>query len=148
MAFSKRLLWGSYLAVAALAVVFFVWQWHSVMAANRPLANAAAQHFHDEFNHAEYQEIFDQADYGFTYDKTEAELAQALMAIQTKVGTVNDSALVFIRIDRTTEGRTFITAQYKTSFTRADANETFTWVKFGNSVKLYRYRVAAGQNRR
>src|SRR5690348_6139131 len=103
----RALLWRSALAVAAVAAVFFMWECHSALVANRPLANAAAHNFHTEFNEGKYQEIFEQADYGFTYDKTETELAQALQAIRTKLGTANASELVGIRIDDTTSGRTF-----------------------------------------
>lgn len=144
----RALLWRSALAVAAVAAVFFMWECHSALVANRQLANAAAHNFHTEFNEGKYQEIFEQADYGFTYDKTETELAQALQAIRTKLGTANASELVGIRIDDTTSGRTFVTAQYETSFTRAHANETFTWLKAGNTLSLYRYHVLVDKSHR
>ena len=87
-------------------------------------------------NQGQYQQIFQDADYGFTYDKTEGELAQFLETIHEKLGDANAEEFLGIKVTKTTSGN-FATARNKTTFDRGFVIETFTWKKTGDTLKLY-----------
>lgn len=91
-------------------------------------------------NQGQYGQIFQEADYGFTYDKTEAELTRFLQTIHVKLGNANSQAAVGIRVDVTTDG-SFIRAQYKTTFDRGLVIEAFAWKQTGDTLKLYAYDI-------
>jgi hypothetical protein len=63
-----------------------------------------------------------------------------LEVVHTKMGDARTENLVNIRINATTGGSLIIT-EYKTTFARDSAAETFTWIKRGDGLKLYGYTI-------
>ena len=122
-----------------------MWQCHSKVASGRRFADPAVRHFHEQLNQGQYRQIFQEADYGFIYDKTEGELAQFLQAIHTKLGDANSAEFIAVGVSATTGG-SFITARYKTMFAHGTVVETFTWKENGHAFKLYRYDIRALQD--
>jgi hypothetical protein len=129
--------WG--LAVTAVCLLI-MWQCGSGLIWGRKLANEAVEHFHQELNASRYDEIFREADPGLTEGKTKEDLVKFLQAVHTKLGEAGAVSPVSIHVNATTNGR-FTTAQYKTTFTRGSAVETFTWIGAGSTLKLYGYDI-------
>jgi hypothetical protein len=116
------------------------WQCASTLAYNKRLTRAAVQQFHQEFNDGEYHKIFTEADPGFTEGKTEDDLVKFLIAIHMQLGDAGAVYLTNINVNAKTNG-TFTTVRCKTTFSRGSAMETFTWMKMGNTLKLYGYDI-------
>jgi hypothetical protein len=108
----------------------------------RRLANTAVQHFHQQFNSGQYLEIFRDADVGFTEGKNEDDLAKFLQEVHAKLGDAVAGSFISIRVNAATNGN-LTTAQYKTTFDRGSAIETFTWIKTDNTLRLYGYNIRA-----
>ena len=132
-----RVLWKLSLVLSAVVLTFYMWQCGSAIMMGRNSANQLVRHFHRELNSAQYGEIFDEADEGFT--KRE-ELASLLGAVHTKLGDAGTESLTNMSVNAGTDG-TFVTTEYKTVFARGSAIETFTWIKKGGTLKLYGYNV-------
>jgi hypothetical protein len=60
--------------------------------------------------------------------------------VHRKLGDAGSGKLTNLNVSAQSGG-TFITVQYDTKFARGPAVESFTWIKEGNSVKLYRYNI-------
>jgi len=129
--------WG--LAVAAVSLLI-MWQCGAGLIRARRLANAAVEHFHQELNAARYDEIFREADPGFTEGKTEEDLVKFLQTIHTKLGEAGAVRLVSIHVNATANGR-LTTARYEATFARGSAVETFTWIGADNTLRLYGYDI-------
>jgi hypothetical protein len=136
----KRVLWKWSLAVTGLIVLFLAWQCGSAFRQGRGLATAAVRDFHLRLNGAQYEEIYRQADEGFTRPGKHDDLVTFLGAVHTKLGNAGVENLTKMRVNATTSG-TFIVTEYNTTFERGSAVETFTWVKVGGSLKLYGYDI-------
>jgi hypothetical protein len=136
----KQLSWRWVQGVTAAVSLLIVWQCSSGLIQGRRLTNAAVQHFHQQLNAGQYIEIFRQADAGFTEDKTEEDLVKFLQAVHTKLGDAGAVSLNSIRVNTAMNG-TFTTAQYKTTFARGSAVETFTWKKSDGTLRLYGYNI-------
>ena len=106
----------------------------------RGLANAAVNHFHEQLNAEEYEEICRESDAGFTGAQNHDELIQFLQAVHKKLGNAGNATLASIRVDTNTHG-TFTTTWYNTPFANGAAVETFTWVKSSGALKLYAYHI-------
>ena len=136
----KRAWWKWSLGLTALFLIYLMWQCGSALRQGRVLAEPAVQTFHAEFNAGQYEEIYQEADAGFTGAGKHDELVKFLAAVHTKLGDAGVTNQVNILVNANTSG-TFITTRYDTTFTRGTAVETFTWVKEGGTVKLYGYHI-------
>lgn len=136
----KRVLWKWSLGATVVILAFLIWQCGSTLYAGRGLANTAAREFHERLNGAQYDEICLHADEGFTGTGNRDATARFLEAVHTKLGNAGASNLVNIRVNSTTGGN-FIVTEYKTTFDRGSAVETFTWKKSNDALKLYGYNI-------
>src|SRR5664280_916606 len=82
----KRVLWKWSLAITAVIVLFLAWQCGSGILQGRKLAGAAVQHFHQQLNGGQYEEIYREADEGFTQSGKQEELVKFLNAVHVKLG--------------------------------------------------------------
>lgn len=112
----------------------------SALVRGRELANAAVKHFHQQLNAEEYEGICSEADEGFRTGQSHDELIRFLEAIHKKLGVTAQENQLNLRVDTNTRG-TFLTARYRTTFTRGTAIETFSWAKRSSTLKLYAYHV-------
>lgn len=138
----KRVLWKWSLAVTGLILLFLAWQCGSALREGRGLANAAARDFHQKLNGGQYEEIYRQADEGFTRPGKHDQLVRFLEAVHTRLGNAGVSNIANMRVNATTGG-TFIVAQYNTTFDHGSAVETFTWIRSSGALKLSGYNIQA-----
>src|SRR5439155_11860482 len=106
----------------------------------RDLANVAVREFHQKLSGGRYEEIYLEADEGFTGAGKHDELVRFLEAVHTKRGNAGVESLANMRVNATTVG-TFVVAQYNTTFEHGSAVETFTWIKSNGALKLYGYNI-------
>jgi hypothetical protein len=118
-----------------------MWQCGSALKNGRGLANEAVQHFHQELNSGQYEQIYSEADQGFAQPDKHDELVTFLQAVHTKLGDVRTENLLSIHVGVSTGGGAFITTQYNTAFARGTGVETFIWVKTHGSLRLYGYNI-------
>ena len=136
----KRVLLKWSLAVTSLILLFLAWRCGSAFQEGRSSANAAVREFHDRLNGGRYEEIYRQADGGFTRPGKHDQLVRFLEAVHTRLGNAGVSNLANIRVNVTTGG-TFVVAQYNTTFDHGSAVETFTWIRSSGALKLSGYNI-------
>lgn len=141
----KRSLWKWSLAATAIVLMFLMWQCGSALYKGRGLAKAAVSEFHQKLNNEQYEDICQDADEHFAGTERHDETVKLLEAIHTKLGSAGVNELTNIRVNATTNG-TFIVGQFKTTFERGTAVETFTWMKSIDDVlKLYGYNIQSNE---
>jgi hypothetical protein len=136
----KRAWWKWSLGLTALFLIYLMWQCGSALRQGRVLAEPAVQAFHNKLNAGQYEEIYQEADSGFTGEGKHDELVKFLTAVHTKLGDAGVTNQVNMLVNATTSG-TFITTRYDTTFARGAASETFTWIRKSEGVKLYGYHI-------
>jgi hypothetical protein len=136
----KRAWWKWSLGLTALLLIYLMWQCGSALRQGRVLAEPAVQAFHAKFNAGNYEEIYQEADAGFTGEGKHDELVKFLTAVHTKLGDAGVTNQVNMLVNAATSG-TFITTRYDTTFARGKAAETFTWIKKNGTLKLYGYHI-------
>ena len=104
------------------------------------LSEPAVQQFHEELNAGQYDRICGQAAEGFCGKGADGETVRFLKGVHEKLGSAGAVQRGNITVNTNTSG-TFVTIQYNTNFALGPAQETFTWVKNGNTLRLYRYSV-------
>ena len=135
-----RVLWKWSLVVAAVVLIFFMWQCGSAFLQGQKLANAAVRHFHEQLNTEAYEEIYRSSDERFRAAQSHDQLIMFLQAVHRKLGNAGRESQVNMSVNATTGG-TFITTWYTTAFTGGSASESFTWTKGGGGLKLCRYHI-------
>ena len=103
-------------------------------------ADAAVQHFHQQLNSGQYEQIYNEGNQGFRSGQNHEELIKFLGIVHKKLGDAGEAKLVNIRINATTNG-TFLAASYKTNFANGPATESFTWKKDGGGWELFLYHI-------
>jgi hypothetical protein len=136
----KRILWKWSLAIAAVGLVFLMWQCGSALYSGSKLADQAVQRFHAQLNRGAFDEICREGDEAFSQGEKHDELLHFLEQVHGKLGNVAAGKLVNLHVKAGTSG-TFLTAQFTTEFDQGQAAETFTWRKSGSTLKLYGYNV-------
>jgi hypothetical protein len=106
------------------------------------LAGAAVGRFHEELNREQYDAICREAEEEFCGDGKRDDTVKFLQAVRRKLGDAGTESLVNLNVNTSLEGVT-ITTQYKTTFARGMANETFTWLRKNGKLKLYGYNIQA-----
>jgi hypothetical protein len=135
-----RVLWKLSLAVTAVTLVFYVWQCGSAITEGRRSANELVRRFHQMLNGGNYEQIAQEADQVLLQEGHHDELVALLGAVHTKLGNASTESLTNMSVNSGTDG-TFVATEYKTTFAHGSAVETFTWIKRGNTLKLYGYNV-------
>ena len=107
---------------------------------SREESNQAVHHFHQELNDAQYDQICQEADSRFSQSDTHENLVKFLRGVHTKLGNTTAENLGNTNVSATTNG-TFIVASYDSTFALGKAQETFTWVKSSDGLKLVRYNI-------
>lgn len=136
----KRVLWKWSLAVSGLILLFLAWQCGSAFREGRSLANAAVREFHKKLNQGQYEEIYREADEGFSRPGKHDQLVRFLEAVHVRLGNADVANLANMRVNASTGG-TFIVAQYNTTFDHGSAVETFTWIRSSGALKLSGYNI-------
>lgn len=136
----KWISWKWTLIVTAVVMTFFMWQCGTALFHGRGLANVAVRHFHEQLNTGDYAQICQEADARFTQAQNSSEVTKFLQAVHNKLGSAGTEKLVNLNVSVTTNG-TFVVTQYSTAFDAGQAQETFTWLKSGNALKLAGYNI-------
>jgi len=103
-------------------------------------ATAAVKHFHEQLNAEQYEEILSQADATFVGSQSHDQLVKFLSAVHRKLGNAGEAKLAGYFVNYNTGG-VFTTVKFATSYANGSADETFVWVKSGDSLKLYGYHI-------
>jgi hypothetical protein len=135
-----RILWKWSLLFVLVLMVWGMWQCGSALRMGARLSEPAVQQFHQQLNTGQYETICTQAADGFCTSGADGEAIRFLKGVHEKLGNTGAAKRGEMNVNSSTNG-TFVTVQYDTTFTIGDAVETFTWIKNGNSLKLYRYNV-------
>jgi len=139
-AIKVRVLWKwSLLALVGL-VVWGAWQCGSALRMGSQMAEPAVAQFHQELNAGQYSAICDQAAEGFCKSGPNGGAGRLFENVHNKLGDMTGTKQGAWNVNTTTNG-TFVTIQYDTTFASGQALETFTWIKTGNALKLYRYNI-------
>lgn len=104
------------------------------------IAEAAVVRFHDQFNAAQYHQIYEQADEGFKKSVSEDEFVALLEAVHRKLGTVKNAHSSGWGVNATPAG-TMATLTYDTDFSEGKGNEQFVFHITGDKAGLYHYNV-------
>lgn len=104
------------------------------------IAEAAVVKFHDQFNAAQYHEIYEQADQAFKKSASEDEFVALLEAVHRKLGTVKQAHSSGWGINTTMAG-TMATLTYDIEFSDGKGNEQFVFHISGDKAALYHYNV-------
>jgi hypothetical protein len=136
----RRVLWKCSLALMGLTLLFLAWQCGSAFQEGRGLANAAVREFHEKLNRGQYEEIYRDADAGFTLAGKHDELVRFLEVVHTRLGNAGIANLATMRVNVTTGG-TFVVAQCNTTFDHGTGVETFTWIRSSGALKLSGYNI-------
>lgn len=135
-----KVLWKWSFFITAVVLAFFMWQCGSALRMASRLAEPAVQAFHRELDAAQYDAICGQAAEGFCANSAEGDTVRFLKGVHEKLGNTGPIQQGAINVNTNTSG-TFVTVQYRTGFALGPAQETFTWIKNGNTLRLYRYNV-------
>jgi hypothetical protein len=135
-----RVLWKwSFLFLLAL-VAWGMYQCTSALRMGSRLAEPAVQQFHQRLDSGQYEAICSEAVEVFCASGTAGETMRFLKGVHEKLGNAGAAQKGNMNVNSSTGG-TFVTVQYNTTFALGPAVETFTWIKSGNSLKLYKYDV-------
>ena len=104
------------------------------------LAEPAVQQFHQRLDAGQYQAICSEAVEGFCVPAAAGDTMSFLKGVHEKLGNTSSAKRGVWNVSSTTGG-TFVRMQYNTAFANGSAAETFTWIKSGNTFKLYGYNV-------
>jgi hypothetical protein len=139
---SKRLpvVWKLSFAVAAVILTFYAWRFGSELVQGRLLANMAVQHFHQEFNEGQYEQITLEGDDGFADKQKRAQFMALLETVHSKLGNADSESFVNMTVNVGTDG-TFLSAEYNTTFDHEHVLETYTWRKKSGKLLLYGYKI-------
>jgi hypothetical protein len=138
--FQVKVLWKwSLLALLAL-VSWGMWQCSSAFRMASQLAGPAVEQFHEQLDSAQYDAICGAVAQGFCGSGADGDSVRFLKGVHEKLGGVRATEKGNVNVNSGTNG-TFLTIQYNTTFALGPGVETFTWIKNGNALKLYRYNV-------
>jgi hypothetical protein len=126
----------------SLVLVALLWTAASACSLTRGkgIAEAAVVRFHDQFNAAQYHEIYEQADQAFKKSASEDEFVALLEAVHRKLGTVKEAHSSGWGINTTMAG-TMATLTYDIEFSEGKGNEQFVFHISGDKAALYHYNV-------
>jgi hypothetical protein len=135
-----RILWKWSLLFVLVLMVWGMWQCGSALRTGAQLSEPAVQQFHRHLDAGQYEEICNEAAEGFCTSGAQGETVRFLKGAHEKLGSTGVAKRGGMNVNSGTNG-TFLTVQYDTTFGIGRAVETFTWIKSGNTLKLYRYNV-------
>jgi hypothetical protein len=138
--FKIKVLWKWSFLFLLVLVAWGAWQCGSGFRMASRLSEPAVQQFHQELDAGQYEAICGQAAEGFCGNGADGETVRFLKGVHEKLGNVGAVQRGMINVNANTGG-TFVTIQYNTSFALGPAQETFTWIKGANTLRLYRYSV-------
>jgi hypothetical protein len=108
--------------------------------ADKATAEAAVTQFHQMLDAGRFHDIYVGASDDFRASGSEAGMARFLGTIHDRLGSVQDATEHGWRVNYT-NGRTVVTLNYVTHFTRGDMGEDFTFHIAAGSASLVGYHV-------
>jgi hypothetical protein len=122
-------------------VLWLGWHFGSGLIQGQRQADVTVQHFHDQLNAGQYEEIYGEGtDELRGEDYKHGEFLKILSAVHAKLGNVESSSLQNISLTTNLNG-TFLVTVNKTTFEKGEATETFTWRKEDGGLKLNGYNI-------
>jgi hypothetical protein len=128
-------------AATLIILLFFAWECGSAFLRGKKLADTAVQHFHEQLNDGQYDEIIAEADEGFRAASTHDDAVKLFSQVHDQLGDAGASSFAGINMNSSTGQGTTLTCNYTTVFAHGSAAETFTWKKNGSTLKLYGYHI-------
>jgi len=135
-----KFLWKWSLLFVLVLMVWGMWQCGSALRMGAQLAEPAVMQFHRQLDAGQYEAICNQAAEGFCTSGTDGEAMRFLKGVHEKLGNTSAAKRGEMNVNSGSNG-IFVTAEYDTTFAIGQAVETFTWIKSGGTLKLYRYNV-------
>ena len=140
----KRLLF--LLSLLAIVVLAILWSCGKGTYHSYRIASAAADHFHQQLNAADYDGIYEEASDDFRRSGTKADLTKFLESVHTRMGNSGKTSLAGFHV-KWRNGRTWVNQVFNTQFALGEAQESFIWVKDQDVVRLYNYQIDAANLR-
>ena len=125
--------------VLALAVLWGMSGCGGITSA-KPKAEAAVSVFHDQLNAADSDAIWNGATDKFHDSTPRPKFDKFIQAVHSKLGRVTGTSNAGWRVGNF-NFKTTVVLQQKTTFERGSGTETFTYVLYGDDVKLEAYNV-------
>lgn len=135
-----RKLWIWSIIVTVLVIGSFMWRCSSGLNTAARQSDAAVEHFHQQFNAEQFDQIFAEADDAFRQSGSADQLSGFFRMVHRKMGPAFEAERAGILVNAATNG-TFANVSYQTKFQNASGSETFTWRIDGNQLKLVGYHV-------
>ena len=135
-----RVLWKWSFLFLAVLMAWGMWQCGSALRLGSQLADGAVKQFHERLDAGQYDAICKEAAQGFCTSGANGEVVRFLRGVHEKLGMSGAATRGNMNVNSGTGG-TFVTADYNTKFTIGPAIETLTWIKGGNTLKLYGYNI-------
>jgi hypothetical protein len=121
-------------------VAWGMWTCGSAFMGGARLAENAVQQFHQQLNAADYRSICKSAAEGFCNGQANDRAVRFLKGVHQKLGAAGAGTRSNLNVNSSTNG-TFVSVEYSTTFAAGLATESFTWIKRGGKLQLYRYNV-------
>lgn len=109
---------------------------------DKHLAEKAVVKFHDQFNRAAYDEIFESTHPDAKATKSEAKLVEVLTELRSSFGGVKSSLLATSRVVVIGANERSVEMIYKTQFEKGTRNEIFVFISDGEQARLHSIGVA------
>ena len=135
-----RFSWKWTLVIVAVGLMVLMWQCGWAMMTGKKLSDAAVAHFHQQLDAGQFEAIYDEASEAFKTGGDRDQLLKFLEAVHRKLGHPGKTSFANMNVNTNTNG-TFTAVSYTTDFEHGSATETFTWIKSGGNLKLYRYHI-------
>jgi hypothetical protein len=132
--------WKWSLIFVVVLAAWGMWTCGSAFIGGARLADNAVQKFHQQLNAADYPSICDQAAEGFCSTEAGNKTMRFLKGVHEKLGAAGSGTRSNLNVNSSTNG-TFVSVEYTTAFATGPATESFTWIKHGSKLELYRYNV-------
>ena len=106
----------------------------------KEMGERAVDQFHNQFNAAQYYEIYVQSDEGFRKSTSEADTVALFEAIRRKLGTVKKANQTTWHVNATPTG-TVITLAYDVEYSEGKGTEQFVFQVRRDKALLFNYNV-------
>jgi hypothetical protein len=135
-----RVLWKWSFLFLLVLVAWGTYQCTSALRMASRLSEPAVRQFHKQLDAGQYEATCGQAAEGFCASGAEGDTMRFLKGVHEKLGNTGAAQRGNMNVNSSSSG-TFVTVQYNTTFALGPAAETFTWIKSGNTLRLYKYEV-------
>lgn len=128
------------LCLSALVVAVILWSLGKGAFQDYRLASAAAEHFHQQLNTADFDGIYEDASDEFRQSATRDDVIKLLEKVHQRLGNAGKTSSVGFHVNWK-NGRTTIDQVLETEFANGHAQENFVWITQQDQFQLYNYHI-------